>query len=161
MICLKCFHKKTRVINSRQNKKHPTTWRRRQCERCSYSFTTYEKPAESFPIHSQGGDKSDFSIGKLTISISKSFQHNKNVADFYSYELACTVQEKLLIINSQRPVLTKDISQITHSTLQKFDQIAAIQYAAQHKLIAASQKTKRGRPSFYYSQHDHGHSSQQ
>ena len=159
MICLKCFHKKTRIANSRQNKKSPITWRRHVCGRCEYTFTTYEKPVTSFSVTSDGSKKDSFSIGKLTISIARSFHHDKYAADFYSYGLATTVQERLLLQN-HHTISTREITEMAHSTLQKFDQIAALQYAAQHKLIISRQK-KRGRPSFSYPEHDSDHSSQQ
>lgn len=159
MICLKCFHKKTRIANSRQNKKSPITWRRHVCGRCEYTFTTYEKPVTSFSVTSDGSKKDSFSIGKLTISIARSFHHDKYAADFYSYDLATTIQERLLLQN-HHTISTCEIAEMTHSTLQKFDQIAALQYAAQHKLIISRQK-KRGRPSFSYPEHDSDHSSQQ
>ena len=65
MICIKCFHGKTHVTNSRQNKKCPTTWRRHICDQCGYSFTTYEKPAISLVVTSQDGKKNNFSIGNI------------------------------------------------------------------------------------------------
>ena len=160
MICIKCFHGKTHVANSRQNKKYPTTWRRHICDQCGYSFTTYEKPAISLVVISQDGEKNNFSIGKLILSIARSFNHDKKAADFYSYYLANTVQDKLLLLQNKHTISTQDIAKITHSTLQNFDQIAALQYAAQHNLIT-SQRKRRGRPSFYYPENDPVHSSRQ
>lgn len=158
MICIKCFHGKTKITNSRQNKKYPTTWRRHVCDQCGHSFTTYEKPVISFTITSGKNTKTNFTIGKLIISIARSFQHDKHAADFYSHELATTVQEKLLL-QGQHAISTQDIAQATYSILQNFDQMAALQYAAQHNLIASRQK-KRGRPSFSYPEHVSDHSSQ-
>lgn len=160
MICLKCFHDKTRIVNSRQNKKYPTTWRRHVCTRCGHFFTTYEKPVIHLPILSKDNNINNFSIGKLIISIARSFNHDKKAADFYSYDLANTVQDKLLLLQNKHTISTQDIAKITHSALQSFDQIAALQYAAQHNLIT-SQRKRRGRPSFYYPENDPGHSSQQ
>ena len=40
MFCIKCFHAKTNVVNSRPKKKNPTVWRRRKCASCNYTFTT-------------------------------------------------------------------------------------------------------------------------
>ena len=51
MICINCFHNKTRVINSRKHKKYPQLWRRRFCDNCHGAFTTYEYPSiESTPV---------------------------------------------------------------------------------------------------------------
>ena len=162
MICIKCFHEKTHVTNSRQNKKYPTTWRRHICDQCGYSFTTYEKPAISLVVISQDGKKNNFSIGKLILSIARSFNHNKKLAGSYSYDLANTIQDKLIHLHNKPAISSQHIAEITHSTLQNFDQIAALQYAAQHNLIISQRKRRRGRPSFSYSsEHDSDHSSLQ
>ena len=161
MICIKCFHGKTHVTNSRQNKRYPTTWRRHMCDQCGYSFTTYEKPVISLVVISQDGEKNNFSIGKLILSIARSFNHNEKLAGSYSYDLANTIQDKLIHLQNKPAISSQYIAEIVHSTLQNFDQIAALQYAAQHNLIVSQRKRYRGRPSFSYSEHDSDHSSLQ
>ena len=84
MICVNCFHEKTKVTNSRPHKKTAGTWRRRQCLKntCGITFTTYEKPAldESIAIHYGSGNDANtiapFSLSKLTLSIAASFTHD-------------------------------------------------------------------------------------
>jgi len=151
MICIKCFHGKTHVTNSRQNKK----------DQCGYSFTTYEKPVISLVVISQDGEKNNFSIGKLILSIARSFNHNEKLAGSYSYDLANTIQDKLTHLQNKPTISSQYIAEITHSTLQNFNQIAALQYAAQHNLITPQRKKRRGRPSFSYSEHGSDHSSLQ
>ena len=158
MICINCFHEKTRVTNSRQHKKHPSVWRRRTCERCQAIFTTKELPAaENLQVLQKDKSSSQFNLGKLIISIGRSFQHNKELADQHSYDLALTVQE-ILIIQTKHPS-TDDISAATHAVLKRFDQMAALQYAAQHNLI--THRKRPGRPAIVYpdSQNSSGHSS--
>ena len=159
MICIKCFHEKTHVTNSRQNKKYPTTWRRHICDQCGYSFTTYEKPVIDLIVISQNGKKNNFSIGKLMLSIARSFNHDDRLAASYSYDLANTIQDKLTLLQNEHTISPQYIAKITYSILQNFDQIAALQYAAQHNLITPQRKKRRGRPSFSCSEHDSDHSS--
>ena len=130
------------------------------CDQCGYSFTTYEKPVISLVVTSQDGEKNNFSIGKLILSIARSFNHNEKLASSYSYDLANTIQDKLILQNKPA-ISSQHIAEITHSILQNFDQIAALQYAAQHNLIVSQRKRYRGRPSFSYSEHDSDHSSLQ
>ena len=151
MICINCFHEKTTITNSRRHKKRPNTWRRRKCPHCGTLFTTYESPSldGKFVIdHTQR--KQLFNLGKLTISIAKSFQHNPHAAEFDSYTLAQTVQERL-ILQVREPSID-DIATITHSVLKAYDPMAALQYAAQHELITT--KRRPGRPSTAYAQPD-------
>jgi len=150
MICVNCFHGKTKVTNSRPHKKHSGTWRRRQCESCRATFTTYEKPAldESTTVHYPGagnrGTHAPFSLSKLTLSIAASFSHDQTARQLHSLSLAETV-EQLLISQVQSPSVD-DILAVTHQVLKRFDEVAALQYAASHGLVAAT-RSRRGRPS--------------
>lgn len=148
MICINCFHEKTKVTNSRQHKKHPSVWRRRTCERCQTTFTTKELPsAENLQVLQRDKISSPFSLGKLIISIGHSFQHNKQLADEHSYDLALTVQE--ILVTQVRHPSVDEVSVITHGVLKRFDQMAALQYAAQHDLI--THRKRPGRPAISYS----------
>lgn len=152
MICVNCFHKKTKVTNSRPHKKSAGTWRRRQClnTTCNLTFTTYEKPAldESILVH-YGSNKSiktsaPFSLSKLTLSIAASFTHDTAARQLHSLPLAETVEQ--LLISQVRQPSADDIAATTHQVLKRFDELAALQYAAGHGLVAAT-RSRRGRPS--------------
>ena len=152
MICVNCFHGKTKVTNSRPHKKTAGTWRRRQClnPACDITFTTYEKPAldESIAVHygSDVGAKTSapFSLSKLTLSIAASFTHDGVARQLHSLPLPETV-EQLLISQVQRPS-ADDIAATAHQVLKRFDELAALQYAAGHGLVEAT-RSRRGRPS--------------
>lgn len=148
MICVNCFHGKTKVTNSRPHKKHSGTWRRRQCESCQTTFTTYEKPAldEAVLIHYSNNKDvtAPFSLSKLTLSIAACFSHDQTMRQLHSLPLAETV-EQLLISQVQRPS-ADDIAATTHQVLKRFDELAALQYAATHGLVSTTRK-RRGRPS--------------
>ena len=148
MICINCFHDKTTTKNSRRHTKHPGVWRRRACPECGIVFTTYERATlDEHTVRAQDGSTSPFNLGKLIISISRSFQHNEHAAAYDSYFLAQTVQER--IIGQGKLLSAQVIAQATHVVLQRYDPVAAIQYAAQHHLITSR---RRGRPSTAYVQ---------
>lgn len=146
MFCINCFYPSTKVTNSRPSKKEPNTWRRRHCTKCSTTFTTRERPslAEATEVTSSGGGtKEPFNLGKLTVSIAKAFAHSQKDAQYNSLWLAQTVENTLA---TQREAITaEDIGAVTHSTLKHYDELAAMQYAAQHGLISSIRR--RGRPS--------------
>lgn len=146
MICIKCSHQDTIVVNSRPHKKAASTWRRRKCPQCKASFTTYEKPSltEAMTIHLPDGQTDLFNIGRLIQSIGDTFSHNIQSARYDSLPLAQTVEDTL--IRQQTAQLTPDlIATTTHSVLKRFDEVAAVQYAAKHRLIRSVRR--RGRPS--------------
>lgn len=152
MICVNCFHEKTKVSNSRPHKKSAGTWRRRNCPNCGLTFTTYEKPAldDSIYVHypdpsgKKSGMKAPFSLSKLTLSIAASFSHDKITQQLHALPLAETV-EQLLISQVKQPSVD-DIAATTHQVLKRFDELAALQYAAGHGLVNPT-RLRRGRPS--------------
>lgn len=148
MFCINCFHKNTAVVNSRPHKKQPSVWRRRKCANCGQTFTTFERPslADNKPIHLSDSKTDTFNLGKLIISISKAFTHSPQDAEYNALWLAQTVEDTL---STQHQTITpEDIEAVTHQTLKRFDELAAVQYAAQHQLISSTRK-RRGRPSLH------------
>lgn len=144
MFCINCFHKKTHVTNSRPHKKSPSVWRRRQCPKCSTVFTTTERPslADNKPI-SLPDSTDTFSLSRLTISIASAFTHDAQRARYDALWLAQTVED---ILSTEYTVITpEDITAVTHQVLKRFDELAAVQYAARHQLITMTRR--RGRPS--------------
>ena len=146
MKCINCFHVKTHVTNSRPHSK-PSVWRRRTCPKCQTTFTTYERPSlDEQPILAHDGQTMPFNIGRLTISIARSFQHNLHAARYDSLRLAETVEAKLL--TSGTSLSADDIAAVAHATLKHYDPVAAVQYAAQHDLVTTTRRP--GRPSVTY-----------
>lgn len=146
MFCINCFHKTTRVANSRPHKKKPQVWRRRACSNCGMVFTTYERPslADNKPVHLLDGTEETFNLGKLVISIAAAFAHATDDASYNALWLAQTVEDTLS--TEYKIVTPEDIAAVTHHTLKQFDELAAVQYAAKHRLVISIRK-RRGRPS--------------
>lgn len=144
MICINCFHKKTAVTNSRPHKKSSATWRRRQCPHCDTLFTTYERPSlDDTKVLTQNGKKVPFSKSKLCLSIANALEHDKAIRQYHSLDLAQTV-EQLLLVEVREPSVA-DIAAMTHQVLKRLDELAALQYAAKHRLLVNIKR--RGRPS--------------
>lgn len=137
-------NEKTKVINSRTSKKSPLVWRRRQGVNSGVAFTTYERPslADNKPLGLPDGGKDTFNLGRLILSISAAFSHDRHAAQYESLWLAQTVEDSLSV--SEAPLTPEAISQTTHEVLERFDALAAVQYAARHHLITTVKK--RGRP---------------
>jgi transcriptional repressor NrdR len=145
MFCINCFNPRTNVTNSRPHKKQPQIWRRRHCPKCGTIFTTHERPslAANTPVHLPDGTTHIFNSGKLLLSIAKAFTHAPEEAQYSALWLTQTVETTL---STQCPHLTpEDIEATTHQVLKQYDELAAMQYAAQHQLISSTKR--RGRPS--------------
>lgn len=150
MFCINCFNKKTLVANSRAHKKQASIWRRRTCTSCKLAFTTYERPSlpDNKPVHLTDNQTEKFNLGKLVISIANAFTHNQRQAKYDALWLAQTVEDTLSTQVQQ--ITPEEIAAVTHQTLKLYDELAAVQYAAQHQMITSVRK--RGRPSFSASQ---------
>ena len=147
MFCVNCFNKDTKVANSRPHKKQPQIWRRRKCPQCGTIFTTYERPslAENKPVHLPGGKTEEFNLGKLIVSIARALTHLSKEAEYNALWLAQTVED---ILSTECEIVTpEEITADTHTVLRRYDELAAVQYGAQHQLIISARR--RGRPSWH------------
>lgn len=148
MFCINCFHENTSVVNSRPHKKQPSVWRRRKCAKCDIVFSTTEHPslAENMRVSALDGSLEPFNLGQLIISISGAFTHQPRDGKKYALWLAQTIE---ITLSTQHPrsLTSEDIEVTTHAVLKRFDEVAAIQYAAKHQLIISASTKRRGRPS--------------
>lgn len=145
MFCVNCFRKTTNVTNSRPRKGSPSVWRRRKCASCNTLFTTIERPSlsDNKLVFLPEGKSDTFNLGRLIISIAASFSHDPKKSKYDSLWLAQTIEDTL---STEYSIFTvDDIAAVTHQTLRKFDELAAIQYAAKHQLITSTRRP--GRPS--------------
>ncbi len=132
----------TSVINSRPHKKLPLVWRRRQCDKCEYVFTTDETPrvAANKRVLGPTGASRAYNPGILLLSIAAAFQHNQKRGHEAAWELTHTVSAKLSIIDGA--LTTSAIKDVTYDTLLRFDGVAATQYALQHEIALTQSKRK-------------------
>lgn len=144
MICVKCFHRKTTVNNSRPHKTTPSIWRRRQCLRCGHVFTTVETP-ELTNIASVNGEP--LSTARLTVELAHYLSHRGHEAADDASWLAITIVHT--IWNNQNTALTGgELSAIIHPILDRFDPAAGLRYGMEHGLITSTSQAqpRRGRP---------------
>ena len=148
MKCIKCSSK-TKVVNSRQHKKTPSVWRRRECSSCGAVFTTNETISDQaypFSIRDEHG-KRQFSLPQLMISIFQVFSHHRaETASEESYWLAQTIAQDIQA-GATDTVAKSELVKNTYDILRRYDEVAGAQYGLRHHLISLNQKPRRGRPS--------------
>lgn len=139
MVCPFCSSKKTKVTNSRPRQQRSEIWRRRECTACNRVFTTYEQPTLGHftqVINPLDDSKQPFSVGKLSISIYKSFAHDELFGETMAYWLARTIESHFLVNQSKNTTISSTtIAKATLTMLKRVDKNAAYQYAASHKLL--------------------------
>ena len=75
MKCPFCHHQENRVIDSRLAKDGDVIRRRRECEKCSGRFTTYERVEEVMPmVVKKDGSRVLFDRSKVLVGIQRACQ---------------------------------------------------------------------------------------
>ncbi|ADU31449.1 transcriptional regulator NrdR [Evansella cellulosilytica] len=120
MICPSCHHNGTRVLDSRPSDEGHSIRRRRECEECSYRFTTFER-VEKTPliVVKKGGNREEFSrekvlrgliracekrpvplekLEKLVEDVEKEIR-NKGLSEVPSNEIGEQVMEHLVVLD--------------------------------------------------------------
>jgi transcriptional repressor NrdR len=119
MRCPRCNGDGTRVIDSRDLEAGGTIRRRRECELCSYRFTTYERPEGArLTVLKRDGGRQEFDRAKLQAGLMRALE--KPVDDLES---------------SRRPrgepeVTSKEIGRMATEALRDIDQLAYIRFAS-------------------------------
>lgn len=129
MVCIYCSAK-TKIINSRFQKKLNSTWRRHKCSKCGQVFTTNESPQFDtlWVVKRPNGRISAFNRNKLLLSLYHSLKHRKNALDEAS-ALTSTVLSQIKPVK-QSVIELQKIRKVAYDTLKRFDNVAAVHYKA-------------------------------
>lgn len=75
MRCPKCSSTKTKVVDSRDTKDSKEIRRRRECESCTFRFTTFERyPEADFMVQKKDGTKERYQRDKVQNGIWRALQ---------------------------------------------------------------------------------------
>ncbi len=131
MNCIYCGHK-TRVTNSRHQKRNNKVWRRRQCLSCKSIFTTNESiDMASALLVDKNGSLEPFLDDILFTEVLLAIQDRKD-AYTASRDVTDTVIANLLKL-PQKPVFTPAlISREAAAVLSLLDRRAWMRFAAEH-----------------------------
>ena len=136
MVCIYC-RKKTKVVNSRPQKRSNAIWRRRQCGTCEALFTSVESIDLSASLRIKRSDGlQPYKKEKLMISLHESLKHLEGAPEA-AKELTETISSRLISnLNSsgRSSVLSiSELVQCTSEVLNQFDKVAGLHYQAIYK----------------------------
>jgi transcriptional repressor NrdR len=127
--CPRCNQGGTRVIDSRDLEAGSTIRRRRECEACSYRFTTYERPEGArLSVIKRDGSRQDFDRSKLTAGLMRALE--KRPVTLARVEEAVDNIESQLRARGEPEVSSKAIGQMATEALRDIDQLAYIRFAS-------------------------------
>jgi transcriptional repressor NrdR len=129
MRCPRWNEAATRVIDSRDLEAGSTIRRRRECEACSYRFTTYERPEGArLTVIKRDGSRQDFDRTKLLGGLLRALE--KRPVTIARVEQAVDDIESLLRARGQPEVTSKEIGRLATEALRDIDQLAYIRFAS-------------------------------
>jgi transcriptional repressor NrdR len=129
MRCPRCENDGTRVIDSRDLESGSTIRRRRECEACSYRFTTYERPEGArLVVVKRDGGREDFVRDKLRGGMLKALQKRPVTLD--RVEAAVDEIEAALRTRGDAEVTSREIGRLATEALRELDQLAYIRFAS-------------------------------
>ena len=129
MLCPRCSESSTRVIDSRDLEGGGTIRRRRECEQCSYRFTTYERPEGArLTVVKRDGTRQDFDRDKLRAGLMKALE--KRPVTLARVEQAVEEIDAGLRARGDAEVTSKEVGRLATDALRDIDQLAYIRFAS-------------------------------
>lgn len=142
MDCPDCGNGRTRVIDTGTSGDGTSVRRRRECQRCSFRFTTYERPEwDSLQVKKRNGTIEAFDRTKLRAGIERAVQKREvsertvtNLVD----DIESTVQNRETKIVSSRL-----IGELVSDRLQDIDKVAYIRFVSVYKAFSEPEEFLR------------------
>lgn len=129
MRCPYCNHTDTEVVETRDSDDQQTTRRRRECDKCTKRFTTYERIENvTLIVMKKDGKKEQFDRAKLKNGILKSCE--KTIVGITEIDRIVEEVERELRGYDSVEVESKKIGQLVAGRLKKIDKIAYIRFAS-------------------------------
>ena len=131
MICPKCEHHDTKVIDSRDTMEGKAIRRRRECLKCNYRFTTFENiETANFIVIKKDGVREQYNREKLEIGIWKSCE-KRPITQAQIKDMLDMLEEKWLTIGKEVP--SESIGEGVMEALKKIDEVAYIRFASVYR----------------------------
>ncbi len=126
MICPKCQHNNTRVLDSRETDGHKAVRRRRQCDGCEQRFTTFERiETSNFIVVKKDGTRENYDRDKVEKGMWKACQKRK-VTQEQINDVINKLEENWAAIGKEVP--SKAIGEGIMEALMHLDDVAYIRF---------------------------------
>ena len=132
MRCPRCTYNGSRVIDSRPADEGRSIRRRRECEKCEYSFTTFER-VEATPllVVKKNGDREEFDRSKILRGIHRAFEKRPFSAQEQE-DIVNRVEAKIRD-NGINEIESEHIGEYVMDELALVDDVAYIRFASVYR----------------------------
>lgn len=132
MRCPSCLNNNTRVIDSRPIDDYRSIRRRRECEKCGYRFTTFEKVEERpLIVVKKDGNREEFSREKVLRGLIRACE--KRPVSLNQLETIALEVERELRNQGASEVKSEMIGEIVMDRLSKVDEVAYVRFASVYR----------------------------
>lgn len=140
MQCTQCKKGDTKVVDSRDG--HGSIRRRRQCLKCGFRFTTYERlEIPQIKVEKRDGRIENYDRQKIIIGINKSLEKRPITEDEITNLIDDIEQE---IINSNQKIIpTIQIGEIVTKKLKVLDEVAYLRFISVYKSFSSAKSFER------------------
>ncbi len=132
MKCPFCGKENTKVIDSRPAEDNSSIRRRRQCEKCSKRFTTYEK-VEAIPlvVIKKDQNRESYDRSKIESAIYRSC-HKRPVSVDQINGLVDEIEAAIFNLE-EKEIPSSKIGEIVMDRLKDFDQVGYVRFASVYR----------------------------
>jgi transcriptional repressor NrdR len=130
--CPYCGYSESKVVDSRPTVEEAAIRRRRECEKCSKRFTTYEK-IEEMPliIVKKDGSREAYQRSKMMNGILRACE--KRPISVSTIEGMADEIEKELYNSMDKEIESKKIGEMVMSKLKQIDDVAYVRFASVYR----------------------------
>jgi len=130
--CPYCGYSESKVVDSRPTVEEAAIRRRRECEKCSKRFTTYEK-IEEMPliIVKKDGSREAYQRSKMLNGILRACE--KRPISISTIEQMADEIEKELYNSMDKEIDSKKIGEMVMSKLKQIDDVAYVRFASVYR----------------------------
>lgn len=132
MKCPSCQYNGTRVLDSRPVDESKSIRRRRECEACSFRFTTFEKVEETpLIVVKKGGTREEFSRDKILRGLIRACE--KRPVPLKELEQITSYVEKELRNQGISEVKSDSVGEMVMDQLAEVDEVAYVRFASVYR----------------------------
>ncbi|MFB6119558.1 MAG: transcriptional regulator NrdR [Halobacteriaceae archaeon] len=135
MNCPDCGHGRTRVVDTETSADGTSIRRRRECARCDFRFTTYERPEwETLQVKKRDGSIEPFDREKLRGGIERAVE-KRPVSDEDVTDLVEAVEGELEARDT-RIVSSRTVGDLVSERLRDVDKVAYIRFVSVYEAFS-------------------------
>lgn len=142
MNCPFCNNSETRVVDSRDTNEGKITRRRRECEKCTARFSTYEEvELLRLTVIKKNGEKMEYDKTKIETGVRRALIKRPITPERIAKVLGDIEYEIHVLEKSE--VTTREIGKIVLKKLKDLDEVAYVRFASVYKSFGSVESFKK------------------